>query len=214
MKYTHIIWDWNGTLLNDVQAALSSVNDMLALRGKEPIDLDCYRECIGTPIKKFYERVFELEKEDYNLLLEQFNEGYMRHIGECRLTDGAKEAVEYFGNSGANQAIVSSSNNAQLIENVKKYGFEGSFNAVLGSEDFLAGSKIERAAGYLEKTGAKNGRILVVGDLEHDYLMAKELGADCVMLTSGHENRARLARCGVPLIDDLFALIPTVEKGL
>ncbi len=46
MKYKYVIWDWNGTLLDDVGAALASVNDMLALRGKEPIDLVRYRECI------------------------------------------------------------------------------------------------------------------------------------------------------------------------
>lgn len=211
MKYTHIIWDWNGTLLNDVHASLSSVNDMLAERGKEPIDLDFYRECIGVPIKKFYERVFELEKEDYNVIIEQYNEGYMRHLCECSLTDGAEEAVRYFCAKGINQVIVSSSNNAQLIQNVKKYGLDGMFNAVLGSEDFLAGSKIERAAGYLEKSGVKNGKVLVVGDLEHDFEMSKELGADCVLLTSGHENRTRLFQSGAPLIDDLFELIPLVE---
>ena len=61
MKYTHIIWDWNGTLLNDISSSLQSVNDMLAMRGKDPIDIDFYRECIGVPIVKFYERVFDLE---------------------------------------------------------------------------------------------------------------------------------------------------------
>lgn len=79
MKYTHIIWDWNGTLLDDIGASLASVNDMLAMRGKPPIDADYYRECIGVPIIKFYEKVFELEKEDYSLIIKQYNEGYVRH---------------------------------------------------------------------------------------------------------------------------------------
>lgn len=52
LKYTHIIWDWNGTLLNDISSSLQSVNDMLAMRGKDPIDIDFYRGCIGVPIVK------------------------------------------------------------------------------------------------------------------------------------------------------------------
>ncbi len=206
-KYTHVIWDWNGTLLNDLSASLSSVNDMLDLRGMPHIDSDFYKECIGVPIRKFYDRVFDMEKEDYSVIIKQYNEGYLRHLTDCGLTDGACEAIEYFCSCGIKQAVVSSSNNDQLVANIAKYGLGECFDAVLGSADFYAGSKIDRAKDYLEKTDGKCGRILVVGDLEHDADMAKELGADCVLLTSGHEHISRLKRANVPLIDDLYALI-------
>ena len=210
MKYTHIIWDWNGTLLNDISASLSSVNDMLKMRKKAPIDIDFYKECIGVPIIKFYERVFELEKEDYSIIIKQYNEGYLRHLESCGLTDGAVEAVEFFKNRGARQAIVSSSNNEQLCKNIKKYKLDGCFEAVLGSADYYAGSKIDRARDYLEKTNAQKGNVLVIGDLEHDAEMAAELGADCVLLRSGHEHISRLKKAQVPLIDDLHELIKLI----
>lgn len=210
-EYTHIIWDWNGTLLNDLSASLTSVNDMLDLRGLPRIDADFYKECIGVPIRKFYDRVFDMEKEDYSVIIKQYNEGYLLHLADCGLTDGAEKAIEFFRSCGMHQAVVSSSNNDQLCANISKYGLEGCFDAVLGSADFYAGSKIERAKNYLEKTDGKSGRILVVGDLEHDADMAKELGADCVLLTSGHEHISRLERANVPLIDDLYALIELVK---
>jgi phosphoglycolate phosphatase len=90
---------------------------------------------------------------------------------------------------------------------ISHLGLDGCFDAVLGSADFFAGSKIDRAKDYLAKTGGESGKTLVIGDLEHDADMAKELGADCVLLTSGHEHISRLERANVPLIDDLFALI-------
>ncbi len=206
MKYTHVIWDWNGTLLNDIGASLASVNDMLALRGREPIDIDYYRECIGVPIIKFYEKVFDMEKEDYSLIIKQYNEGYLRHLNACGLTDGAIELIEYFAKNGVKQAIVSSSNNEQLHENVKKYGVFDYFEAVLGAEDFYAGSKIERAENYLRKSGNAD-KILVIGDLEHDAEMAAELGADCVLLTSGHENRERLYSANAQVISCLNEVV-------
>lgn len=210
-EYTHIIWDWNGTLLNDLSASLTSVNDMLDLRGMPHINADFYKECIGVPIRKFYDRVFDMEKEDYSIIIKQYNEGYLLHLADCGLTDGAREAIEFFRSCGMHQAVVSSSNNNQLCANISKYGLVGCFDAVLGSADFYAGSKIERAKNYLEKTDGKSGRVLVVGDLEHDADMAKELGADCVLLTSGHEHISRLKRANVPLIDDLYALIELVK---
>lgn len=206
-KYTHIIWDWNGTLLNDIGASLASVNDMLDLRGMEHINAEFYKECICTPIKGFYDRVFDMDKEDYSVIIKQYNEGYLYHLKDCHLTDGAYEALEYFKSQGVKQVIVSSSNNEQLLNNAEKYGVTDYFDAILGAGDFFAGSKIERAAEYLQKSGAEKGKILVVGDLVHDAEMAAELGADCVLLTSGHEHPDRLKAANVPLIDDLYCLI-------
>lgn len=209
MKYTHIIWDWNGTLLNDISASLASVNDMLALRGKPPIDIDYYRDCIGVPIVKFYEKVFDLENEDYSVIIKQYNNGYLFHLDSCGLTDGAVDMLDYFAEKGIKQAIVSSSNNEQLQINVKKYGIYDRFDAVLGAADYYAGSKIERAVEYLKASGA--GRVLVVGDLEHDAEMAAQLGADCVLLTSGHENRERLYAANAKVISDLRELTNLAE---
>ena len=204
MKYGTIIWDWNGTLLNDVGAAMASVNDMLVSRGMKTIDIVRYKECISVPIIGFYEKVFDLEKEDYNEILRQYNEGYLRHLGECGLSDGVREALEYFRNENCIQIIVSSSNNAQLTENVEKYGIAEYFDAVLGAENYLAESKIGRAEKFLKEHG--KGRVLVIGDLEHDAEMAEALGADCVLLTTGHEKPERLADSGAEVIDTLLRL--------
>ncbi len=206
IKYTHIIWDWNGTLLNDLGASLASVNDMLEMRGMPLIDVVRYRECIGVPIKCFYEKVFDLENEDYSEILRQYNEGYIYHLKNCSLTDGAAEMLDMLEKNGVKQVIVSSSNNAQLCENVKKYGIWEKFDAVLGAADFMATSKIERAVKYLKKEGAERGKVLVVGDLEHDAELAREIGADCILLSSGHEKRERLYGAKVPVIDNLNEL--------
>lgn len=210
MKYTHIIWDWNGTLLDDIGASLASVNDMLEARGEPPMDINRYKECIGTPIIRFYEQVFDLEKEDYTQILAEYNAGYMRHLSECGLTEGAEEAIGIFASMGIHQAIVSSSNNTQLCENAKKYGVYDRFEAVLGAADFKADSKVERAKNYLKNSGAE--RILVVGDLEHDAEMAAEIGADCVLLTSGHEHPDRLKRSGAVIFDKIADLIFFVQN--
>ncbi len=210
MKYKYIVWDWNGTLLNDIGASLASVNDMLVMRGKPPIDIDFYKECIGVPIIKFYEKVFDMEKEDYTIIIKQYNEGYLSHLKDFGLTDGAVEALKYFKENGAKQVIVSSSNNEQLSKNAEKYGVSEYFDAILGAGDYFAGSKIERAEEYLYKNNARKSEILVIGDLEHDAEMADTLGADCILLTSGHEHPERLKRAEKPLINNLFELLEIV----
>ncbi len=180
---------------------------MLAMRNMPPIDIVRYRECISVPIKGFYEKVFDLANEDYSEILRRYNEGYLYHLKDCGLTDGAHEALDFFESQGAKQIIVSSSNNAQLCENVRKYGVWERFDAVLGAADFMATSKIERAVDYLKKEGAEQGRVLVIGDLEHDAELANEIGADCVLLSSGHEKRERLYSAKAEIVSDLHELI-------
>ena len=194
MDYKYILWDWNGTLLDDVSASLASVNDMLSARGMPPLDIMKYRDCIGVPIEKFYRRVFDLENEDYAQILRQYNEGYLYHLKDCTLAKGSRELLERFRLSGCRQVIVSSSQCDQLSENVNRYGVSSYFDAILGASDYFATSKIERALGYLESR--EPGKALVIGDLEHDAHMADELGADCVLLTSGHEKLSRLMNSG------------------
>ncbi len=206
-KYKYILWDWNGTLLDDIGASLRSVNDMLRKRGMPEIDEKRYRECIGVPIIRFYERVFDLSKEIYNDLLKEYNDGYLYYLESCSLSDGAAEALERFAKSGKKQVIISSSNNAILKPNVEKYGISGYFEDVLGSDDFMADSKIERAVKYLKNSGASSGETLVIGDLVHDFELAKAIGADCILLTSGHEKPERLNACGARIIDSLRKIL-------
>ena len=197
MKYNCVIWDWNGTLLDDVSASLRSVNDMLEKRGMPPIDIDRYRECIGVPIRHFYEQVFEIEKEDYTLLLKEYNEGYEYYVNlDCGIADGAVELLERIKQEGAKQIIVSSCEKNQLAAAVEKSGTAEYFDAVLGADDFFANSKIDRAKSYLKKNLPENAKLIAVGDLLHDYHLAQALGADCVLIKSGHEDTRRLLASG------------------
>ncbi len=208
MNYKYILWDWNGTLLDDVTACLNSVNEMLDSRGLERIDIVRYREVIGVPIIKFYEKVFDLEKYDYTEIIKDFNEGYIRHLDEAHISDGAVELLEYFKELGCRQIIVSSSNNELLRKSTEKYGVADYFDAILGSDDFFAGSKIERALTYIKKHGA--GKALAIGDLEHDYELARETGADSILLASGHDKRERLENTGAKVVDSLREVISLI----
>lgn len=197
--WKYIVWDWNGTLLDDISASLSSVNDMLERRNMEKIGIDRYKECIEVPISGFYEKVFNLENEDYEKLLLEYNEGYVNHLNECGLTAGVKDALDRFRAAGCKQIIVSSSNKNQLLSSIERYGVSEYFDMVIGSENYFAGSKIEKAKEYLKDK--EKGSILVIGDLVHDAELAEEIGAECVLLTSGHENPKRLSKSKSTIVE-------------
>ena len=57
MRYSHIFWDFNGTIIDDVGNALQCVNDMLERKGRQPITLDDYYTYVETPIIGFYRHI-------------------------------------------------------------------------------------------------------------------------------------------------------------
>ncbi len=63
----YIIWDWNGTLLDDVGAAVNALNRMLAVRGVAPTTREYYRAHFGFPVRPFYEELgVNLAHEDWD----------------------------------------------------------------------------------------------------------------------------------------------------
>ena len=211
VKYDLVIWDWNGTLLDDVSASLRSVNDMLDRRNMERIDLVRYRECIGVPIRCFYEQVFDMEKEEYTSLLREYNDGYEYYVNlDCAVAPGAEELLGKIRNAGVRQILVSSCEKNQLADAIAKFDIGGYFDAVLGAEDFLATSKIDRAVDYVNSNMKPGAKILAVGDIIHDYDLAKTVGADCVLVKTGHENTKKIDSSGANIADT----VAEVEKYL
>ncbi len=207
VTYTHIIWDWNGTLLNDVGAALNSVNAMLKRRGKPQINMEQYYEYIGIPIRRFYEHILDLETEEYSEVLKEYNKGYEQQIYEIGLSKGAKETLEKLQKAGIRQMIVSSCEQNQLNNYIKHFDLGNYFDAVLGSEDFFAGSKVERAKLYLETNRIDPASVLVVGDLVHDYQMAQNIGAACILVSIGHQSETTLVESGAKVVASISQIM-------
>ena len=68
MKYKNIIWDWNGTILNDTPVAVKATNILLQRLGYPMITLECYRDNVDTPIVIFYSKIFDLNKHDVKMI--------------------------------------------------------------------------------------------------------------------------------------------------
>ena len=66
MRKNLIIWDWNGTLLSDVDACVKAMNIMLDKRKMGSIDIEFYKEKFTFPVKDYYVALgFDFNKESY-----------------------------------------------------------------------------------------------------------------------------------------------------
>ncbi len=206
--YTHLIWDFNGTVLDDVQLGIDCVNPMLAVRGLPTIpDVDTYRTVFGFPIKEYYRRLgFDFDREDYETVLApEWVAHYLAGEPSCPLMPGAREVIDTVAQWQIPQLMLSATKLEQLKCQLARVGLIDAFEEVLGLDNIHAQSKTHLAIAW--QAAHPDARPLFVGDTEHDAAVARAIGADCLLYAGGHQARASLSACGYPVIDHIEEIL-------
>ena len=195
---THLIWDWNGTLLDDTEAAVAALNAMLARRGLAPIDRTLYRDVFAFPVRPFYERIgFRLEDEDWDALAVEYHDRYAEQ--PKGLNPGAVAALERVRARGARQSIVSALRQDLLDEAVRTAGVAAFMDHVCGVDNLNGSSKLDRArelVANLVDAGAARTDLVMIGDALHDKEVAEAVGIRCVLCAEGSHAAWRLRAAG------------------
>lgn len=206
--YNRIVWDFNGTLLCDMQAGIDSVNEMLSERGLETIPgVDEYREIFDFPIYDYYKRLgFDFEKEDYyTVLAPAWVELYLEKSKSSPLCDGVPEVLKYIKERKIPQTVLSATEINMLNRQIAELGIGEYFDELFGLDNIHAGSKLRLAEQWRELHEGE--KVLMIGDTTHDAEVARAIGADCVLYSGGHMSGKRLEACRVPVVDDLREII-------
>lgn len=190
-----IVWDWNGTLLDDVQAAVYALGAMLEKRGIAPVDEEFYRANFRFPSRDFYRRLgVDLDREDWGRICDDFHSAYAAW-GPQRLRSGALEALEACRLAGARQVLLSAHREDLLKKEAAKLGVARYFFEIAGTDNLSGASKLDRAKRLASALAPDE--LLFLGDTLHDAEVAAAVGARCDLITCGHQNAKRLeeARC-------------------
>ena len=208
-----IFWDWNGTLLDDVDFTHGCLNWMLETHGyPQRYDLAAYREIFGFPIEKYYIRAgFDFARHPYPELAARFMVHYNAGVPACTVTLHAADTLAELSRRGWQQAVLSASRRDYLIEQVAARGLQGYFTELLGLADIYGVSKVQLGTDYLRRTGIDPASCVMIGDTQHDAEVAAAIGANCVLYTGGHQSRARLEAVCPHVIDDLAQLPELLE---
>lgn len=210
MKYTHVIWDWNGTLVDDLDATLRIFVEMSASYGMRIPSKEEYRSTFGFPVKNFYVQMgMDEEKFDFEKISEYFGRAYAETRKTCRLQNGAMRNLEHLKRLGVRQSVLSAYEMSALREAVGEMGLGGFFEEISGLSDMLAASKAELGKRHIEKLNLEKSKTLMVGDTLHDAEVSRAMGVDCVLLSCGHHAPKRLKNAGFPVLgshDELFEL--------
>lgn len=208
MRYKHIIWDWNGTLLDDRWLTVASMNLLLERRGMALLTEERYMDIFSFPVKDYYVKLgFDLEKESFAISGTEFIEEYNKRALEPALHDGVLKILSNLSKNGITHSILSASEQDILNKLISHFQLEGYFDFVIGQDNHYAFGKTEVGQKLVEKLAFPRENILFVGDTVHDFEVAEKLNVDCALMNIGHTSLKRLEDTGAPVFSEFDALM-------
>ena len=206
-----IIWDWNGTLLNDVDLCVGSMNILLKERNLPLLSPEVYRDVFSFPVKEYYQAIgFDFNKEDFSIPAHRYIDLYTEGFDSCSLQEPAIEVLSFFKSKGVRQFVLSAMEHKLLLNTLEKKRITGYFEGIAGLDDHYAVSKIDQGRKLIDKFNIDTEKVRLIGDTIHDYEVASELEISCILIADGHQSEERLRKTGVLVVNSLKDL---TDKG-
>ena len=203
MMIRQILWDWNGTLLDDVAYGISVRNRTFPAFGLPTMDsIEEYHRQFTFPIRLYYERA-GVTDENFVAVAHAWMDEYVRGFSTIPLHTDARAVLDRFARAGMRQVVLSATKRNMLVEQIARFDIQHHFHTVLGLDDIYAGSKEEIGRQYLLSSGIAPEETLVIGDTLHDADVARAIGAHCVLVARGHQSRETLENSGYPVLGTL-----------
>ncbi len=192
-RYSNVIWDWNGTLLNDVALCVDIANSILSNHNQTRLDIKSYRSVFGFPITEYYEKLgIDFEKESFEQLTRKFITDYNTDVKKSRLQNHANNMLDTLKVAGITQYVLTAAYKKDALHLLEHYDILKYFKMVEGLDNYRAESKIDRGHHLLKVNEIDKTKTVLIGDTIHDLEVANELGVHCILVANGHQSFERL----------------------
>lgn len=206
-NYKHIIWDWNGTLLNDVDYCRRIINRILVDNSLPELSLEKYREIFTFPVQDYYEAAgLDFSKTSFEILGRDFIDEYESKILTCSLHDNAVEVLSSIHKKGISQSVLSAYLHENLVAILDHYNLTRYFDNIIGLDNIYAGSKTHLGLTLVEQLNLPKEEILFIGDTLHDAEVAEAMGVNCILIANGHQVKDKLSGNSKIVLDNLGEL--------
>ncbi len=207
MARTHLVWDWNGTLLDDLSLVVSSTNSAFAAVGARSVDADEHRSRFRRPVAEFYAEMLgrAVDDEEFGRLDRIFHDAYRVGLTSTTLARDAMAAIQLWPGT---QSLLSMWFHSELVPALETYGLTGAFTRVDGLRTEVGGDlKAGHLASHLAGLGIAGDQVVLIGDSLDDAAAAGSVGGSAVLYTGGFTHPERLRASGLPVADTLLEAV-------
>jgi phosphoglycolate phosphatase-like HAD superfamily hydrolase len=204
LRRPHLVWDWNGTLLDDLSLVITATNAAFDAVGGPEVTAEQHRRDFRRPIMDYYGEVLGrvIDVDEFRRLDEAFHEAYRLGLVNVGLAVDAEAAMRAWPGT---QSLLSMWFHEELVPAVDGYGLSALLARVDGNRAELGGDrKADSLAVHLAALGLPGDRAVLIGDSVDDAQAADSVGAACVLYTGGFTDPDRLREVGKPVADTLL----------
>ena len=214
MIYKNIIWDWNGTIVNDAWVFVKIMNNILKQKQLLQISLEDYKHNFCFPIQDYWHNLgFRFTKKSFNQLNAQFISEYQKTMLVPKLHFGIVNLLNKLHAQGLQQFVLSASESSLLKKAVAYYEIDSFFIDILGVDNLNAEGKKELGELLFNKYNLNPHETVIVGDTEYDYEVAKHLNCSIVLISHGHIDHDRLKKTCSTVVASLSELESLFKKN-
>jgi len=200
--YHHIIWDMNGTLIDDAHLCVEAVLPLMAEHGLPPLTIEEYRHKFRFPVLDYYRDVgFQIEESEFTELSHRFHERYLSLLPQAQLFDGTRELLSQLKKDGKTQSVLTAAWKGDLDQILQQFDLTSCFDHLYALTHRLADSKISRGHELLKASGHCAADSVLIGDTLHDLEVGQALGIKVILVTGGHMSTERLRAQPVLVVD-------------
>jgi phosphoglycolate phosphatase len=211
----HVVWDWNGTLLDDTELCIDVMNELLGERSLPALDRERYGELFDFPVIDYYRRLgFDFSRDPFELVGAEFIRRYEARRAEAKLQPFARQALAALRDIGITQSMLSAYKLDSLESMLIHFGIRNFFEDVVGSNTVYAHGKIDEGRAWLRARSLDPSCVLLIGDTSHDFEVAESMRCRCMLVANGYHPRKKLEKLGAPVLDDLSGVCKELGVNL
>jgi len=211
----HLVWDWNGTLLDDLTLVVAATNASLGVFGAPAITADDHRRDFRRPIAAYYSFVLgrPVSRQEFIELDRVYHDAYRDGLLDCALSADAEEAMRVWPGT---QSLLSMWFHDELVPEVTRRGL----HAMLGRIDGLragmvgGGHKADHLVEHLSALSIAGSDAVLIGDSADDAHAAAAAGAACVLYGGGFTHPDRLVETGAPVASTLLDAVALARQAV
>lgn len=190
----NVIFDWSGTLVDDLPAVLDATNHVLRLAGRPEVTREQFRAEFCLPFTLFYDR----HVPDVPLpRLERWFHGRFKQVQDSVAPlPHAREFLEFCRARKLRTFVLSTVRPDHFRKQAARAGFRGFFDALhLGVRD-----KRHKIGALLKTHALVPGETVFIGDMQHDVETARAGGVLACAVLTGYNGVTQLRQSGPDLI--------------
>ncbi len=190
----NIIFDWSGTLVDDLPAVLKASNYVLTQSGKSALSLEQFRAEFQLPFKKFYDR--HTPDVPMEKLEGWFHAEFRRSQSSVVELPHAREFLEFCRAKNFRTFLLSTVHADHFKAQCRVTGFD----AFLDKPYTDVWDKREKIHEILAENNLKPVETIFIGDMQHDIETARHGGVHSCAVLTGYNTLAQLREAKPDLI--------------